>query len=70
VNFSLICVGPLRAVTGEENSLTAAHPSRKSRQMWVPRAWGIAGSPYPGGYKYGGLALQVGDGRQADNLSP
>ena len=38
VNFSLICVGPLRLVIGEENNPTAAHQSRKSRQIWVPRA--------------------------------
>jgi len=70
VNFSLVCVDPLRLVTGEENSPTAAHQSRKSRQIWVPRAWGKAGLLCPGGYKYGGVALQVGVGRQADNLSP
>jgi hypothetical protein len=47
-------------VTGEKNSPTVAHAGRPGRPKWVPGAWGIAGPPCPGGYKYGGLTLQVG----------
>jgi hypothetical protein len=46
-------------VTGE-NSPTAAHAGRKRRITGVPVPGGISGPPCPGGYKYGGLALQVG----------
>jgi hypothetical protein len=49
-----------RVVTGEMNSPTAAHAGSKRRPKWVPSAWGIAGPPCHGGYKFGGLALQVG----------
>jgi len=69
IRFSLVCVGPLLLVTGEENSPTAAHQSRKSRQIWVSRAWGTAGLPCRGGYKYDGLDLQVGVGRQAGSVT-
>jgi hypothetical protein len=45
-----------------KNSPTAVHVGRKRRVKWVPVAvgGGIAGPPYPGVYKYGGLALQIG----------
>ena len=49
-----------RVVTGEKNSPTAAHVGRKRRQNGYRVPGGIAGTPCPGGYKYGGLALQVG----------
>jgi len=47
-------------VTGEDISPPATHAGRKRRSRWVPGAWGMAGPPCPGGYKYSGLALQDG----------
>jgi len=46
-------------VTGEKDSPTAACAGRKRQLKWVPRAWGYSWATLPGGYKYGGLALQV-----------
>jgi hypothetical protein len=56
-----------RVVTGEKNSPTAAHAGRKRRLRWLSVPGGVAGPSCPGGYKYGGLALQLGSwatGRQ------
>jgi hypothetical protein len=47
-------------VIGEKNIPTVAHADHKRRPKWVPGALGTAGTPCPGGYKYGGLTLRVG----------
>ena len=39
----------------DRRSPTAAHADRKRRPKWV---LGVGGYTCPGGYKYGGLALQ------------
>jgi len=46
--------------TGEKDSPIAAHAGRKMRQNGYPVPGGISGPPYPGDYKYGGLAFQFG----------
>jgi hypothetical protein len=47
-------------VTGENNSPTAANAGSKRRQNGYPMSGGATGPPCPVGYKYSGLALQVG----------
>jgi hypothetical protein len=43
------------------NSFILAHAGHKWQSpKWVPGAWGYSWATCPGGYKYGGLALQVG----------
>jgi hypothetical protein len=43
-----VCILP-RVVTGEKNSPTAAHASRKRRPKWVPSAWGYSWATLPRG---------------------
>jgi len=45
LEFMNMCVFVFpHVVTGEENSPTAAHASRKRRLKWVPCAWGYSWS--------------------------
>jgi hypothetical protein len=45
---------------GEKNSTTASYAGRKRRPEGLLGARVIAGPYFPEGYKYGGLALQIG----------
>lgn len=64
-NFVSITTVLSRVVTQEKNSRTAAHTGRtrsvvKATEMGTWFLGVQLGHPAPGGYKYGGLALQVG----------
>lgn len=55
VRKRIVPLQPLQIIKGDKN--------------WCTVPGGVAGSPCSGGYKYGGLAVKVGVGLQAENLS-